>query len=140
MKKIDPKSHEMVLLSFDYIRRNRNKTTEDLPDELLKFWAIPDFSNEKWGKVEDAKMLVFMFVLKLQYKSLKEVEMILNSFRFYQSFYHFQVILAATAYSRKSHIPIKPCKIFDVREYAVPTFEKPGELIREYNRITKQGE
>lgn len=134
---INPEEFDMVMMSFDFIRYNPDITNERLPDILLKFWSIPDFGIESTYKSTDSQALVFMFILRFYFDSSEEVEKALDSFQFSQLFYRFQVILATTAYSRKYHIPIKPFKIFDVKEYILPHLKKPGQLMREYERIIK---
>ena len=135
---VNPEEFDMIMMSFDFIRYNRDITNDCLPDILLKFWSVPDFTINSLYKPQDPQALVFMFVLKLYFDSPKEMEKMLNSFGFSVLFYNFQVVLAATAYSRKSHIPIRPFQIFNVDHYILPALQRPGVLIREYNRITKQ--
>lgn len=134
---ISPEEYDMVMMSFDYIRYNRNITNERLPDLLLKFWSIPDFGVKSTYTTTDSQVLIFMFILKFYFGSSEEIEKALNTFQFSQLFYRFQVILATTAYSRKYHIPIRPFKLFDVKAYILPQLEKPSQLIKEYKRITK---
>lgn len=134
---VSPEEFDMIMMSYDFIRYNRDITNERLPDLLLKFWSIPDFSIETTYKITDSQVLVFMFILNLHFDSLEEIEQLLNSFQFSLLFYRFQIVLAATAYSRKCHIPIQPFKIFDVEEYILPQLEKSGQLMREYERIVK---
>lgn len=136
---VSPEEFDMIMMSFDYIRYNQDITNEQLPDLLLKFWSIPEFRVKTTYKSTDPQVLVFMFILKLYFASSEEIEKVLNTFEFSQLFYRFQVILAATAYSRKYHIPIKPFKIFDIEKYILPRLEKSGQLMKEYERITDYG-
>lgn len=134
---VSPEEFDMVLMSFDFIRYNRNMTNDRLPDLFIKFWSIPDFSIDTTYKSNDSQVLVFMFILDLNFNSHQETEQILNSFQFSLLFYRFQVILATTAYSRANQIPLQPFKIFDVAGYTLPQLDNPGYLLSEYERIIK---
>lgn len=134
---VSPEEYDMIMMSFDFIRYNRDITNDRLPDILLNFWSVPDFTTNARYRVNDAKILVFMYILKLHFEKPEMVEKCLSTYWFAILFYNFQVILAATAYSRKTHIPIKPFRIFDVDEYITPDLQKPSQLMKEYERITK---
>ena len=137
LTKVSPEEYDMIMMSFDFIRYNRDITNDRLPDILLHFWSVPDFTTNARYEVNDARILVFMYILKLHFKKAEMVEKCLSTFWFAVLFYNFQVVLAATAYSRKTHIPIQPFKIFDVDEYISSNLQKPSQLMREYERITK---
>lgn len=134
---ISSEEYDMVMMSFDFIKNHRDITNDCVPDILLDFWLIPDFNVNARYDLDDARILVFMYILRLYVEKTEIVEKCLSTFSFAILFYHFQVILAATAYSRKTHIPIRPVKIFCINEYLLPNLRKPGQLLREYERIAR---
>lgn len=126
---------ELLALSYDFIRLNRNFTNEQIPDFLLQFWAIPNYSKD--SESNDVALLIFRHILDLDSEEKERMEITLGTYRFSQLFHVFQLILATTIYSRKYHLLIEPFYLFRIEEYNVPQLEKPEQLLKEYLRVIK---
>lgn len=134
--KVNPQEYDMLMQSFNFIHSNQDLTNNHIPDDLLDFWLIKDFTTNPDYRATEAQLLVFMYILRIHFRSVKKIETILFKPYFYQLFHYFQVILASTAYSRKYNIPISPFPIFNIAKYKLPDFTKGQELLKYFRIIT----
>lgn len=134
-KSINSSDYKMLMWSFDFIQHHPDITTDQLPDELIRFWTVPDFTTNPHWKPGNAQLLVFMYILRLQECEQTEAELMMNSCRFNRLFFNFQVILAATACCRKNKIQQPPFTIFDIDRYSLPDLTDEEQLLREYRQI-----
>lgn len=118
-----------------FIRANLDLTNDRIPDHLLKFWLLPGFTVNAPYRTRDPQVMIFLYIMDLNSAPDQTFDQILYSSFFGLLFYRFQVVLAATAYSRRSHIPIPPFRIFDYAAYALPNLARPGRLMKEYMGI-----
>lgn len=134
---ITPQEQFMISFSFDYIRHNPDMTNERLPDLLLQFWQVPDFSVFMENRRVRPQYFIMLFIINSEFNSFEKTEQVFQSLQFHLLFYRFQVILAATAWCRKHQLPIKPFPIFDISKYSMPDLNDPDLLMKEYNRIVE---
>lgn len=130
------KKYKMLMWSIDYIKHHSDATTADVPQELMKFWAVPDFTTNPYYEPDYMQQLVFMYVVRLNHPTWNDSNFVLNSYHFSQLFHHFQLILAMTALCRKKRIPLEPFPVFDIRRYAVPDLSDQKELKKQYQFLT----
>lgn len=128
--------HKMLLWSFDFIKHHQDDTTEQIPDELIKFWSIPNFTAESNYNAGNVHIIIFMYILKLHQCPLNKADDFLNTFRFKQLFYNFQVILATTTYCREAGIKVEPFQIFNISRYTLPDLSNRNELLKMYESVT----
>lgn len=128
--------YKMLMWSFDFIKHHKDDTTEQIPDELIKFWSIPDFATKSNYNAEHIRVIIFMYILRLHECSTQKADDFLNTFRFKQLFYNFQVILATTAHCRKANIKIEPFQLFNINQYTLPDLSNKDELLKMYESIT----
>ena len=133
--KATPKKERMFMKSIKFIKENPDIMTHQLPNWLLKYWIIPKFTTTMSYKVNDDQILVFMYILGLNKMSEKKAERFLNSYRFNQLFFSFQIILAATEYSRRAKMRLEPFPVFDIEKYIIPDLNVPAMLVKQYNSI-----
>lgn len=126
----------MILWSFDFIKHHQNDTTELIPDELIKFWSIPDFATKSNYNADHVQLMIFMYILRLHRCTKEEAGDVLNTFRFKQLFYNYQVILATTAHCREANIKIEPFQIFNINRYTLPDLSNRNELLKMYESVT----
>lgn len=133
--KTKPKNERMFMKSIEFIKDNPDITTHKLPDRLLKYWIVPKFTKNMEYKISDDQILIFMYIVGLNKMSEKKVERFLNSYRFNQLFFSFQIILAATEYSRRTNVRLEPFPVFDIEKYIIPDLNVPEMLVKQYNSI-----
>lgn len=136
-RSMNEKDRKMLMKSLEFIRQNPKISANQISDEFLEFWSISDFTINQQYKASEAQIIIFMFILKLHYCSIKEVEDVLNWFYFYQLFYSFQIILATTLHCRKNNIPLLPFPVFDIYNYYVPDLGNMDEMMNQYESITR---
>lgn len=134
--KLTAKEYKMIQWSFDFIQHHIDGTTEDIPDELIKYWSVPQFTNESNYIVDNPQIMVFMFILRLHERPKNNADNFLNTFRFKQLFYNFQVILATTAHCREAGIKVEPFPLFDMNKYILPDLSNKQDLLNMYQSIT----
>lgn len=134
--KLTSKEYKMIQWSFDFIQHHIDGTTEDIPDELIKYWSVPKFTNESNYIADNPQIMVFMFILRLHECPTNNAHSFLNTFRFKQLFYNFQVILATTAYCRGEGIKVEPFPLFDINKYVLPDLSNKQDLLNMYQSIT----
>lgn len=130
-QKIKLSDYKMLRWSMDFIQQNPDLTTDRLPDELIKFWTIQDFTTNPQSLPQDLQLLIFMYILRLVGYDTEEAGLILNSYRFNRLFYGFQV----TAYCRENDIEITPFPIFQIDKYSIPDLRDGEELMRQYEIV-----
>lgn len=138
-KSINSSDYKMLIWSFDFIQHHADVTTDEVPDELIRFWTVPDFTTNPQWKPGNTQLMVFMYALRLQDCERVEAELLMNSYRFNRLFFSFQVVLAATAYYREKGIEQTPFPLFDIGRYAVPDLSDGEQLLREYRNIIDNG-
>lgn len=131
-KRSDSKEYKMLMWSIDYIKHHLDTTTADLPDELIEYWAVPDFTTNPYYQPHYMQQLVFMYIVRLNHPAWDDSNFALSSHHFCQLFHHFQIILAMTALCRKERAPLEPFPIFDIQRYALPDLSDKKELIKQY--------
>lgn len=136
--KFNSTEYKMIMWSFDFIKHHLNDTTEQLPNELIRFWSIPNFTTDSNYDANNMQLMVFMYILRLHKYSKRKADSFMNTFRFKQLFYNFQVILATTAYCRKAKIEVEPFPIFNIEAYKLPDLANKEELLKMYESITKR--
>lgn len=134
------KREQMILMdSLEFIKENPEATTHQIPDSLLKAWLITNFTKEPDKSPSSLQKTIFMYIYQntCPYRRGKVVSF--DTYHFFCSFYSFQIILAATAMSRKYEKELKPMKIFDLGNYNLYHLElsKPESLERLYNIISR---
>lgn len=136
MAKLSSSEYKMLLESIDFIRQNQNISNKDIPDSFIQAWSVKDLYNPQC-KANEVQILLFMYILKLHFQSTEKLEEILNSYHFYQLFYDFQLILAATSYCRLTKTPLNPFPIFDISQYKSPNLKNTEELLEQFQNITR---
>ena len=128
---------ELLVLSYDFIALNRDFTNEQIPYFLLKFWSMPNYTEDV--EANDISLLVFRHILDLDRKARgqEEIKITLGTYRFSQLFHIFQLVLATTVYCCKFHLPIEPFQLFRIEKYNVPQLEGHEQLLQEYLRLIK---
>lgn len=122
---------------MDYITNHPHATTEAVPSNLLKFWSVPHFSVEPKYEDESVQVMVFMFILKLYYGDKEQIGTFLNTVRFNQLFFSFEIIIAATLHCRDVKLKAEPFPIFHLYEYKLPDLQDTEVLLKNYEAITE---
>ncbi|WP_298615227.1 hypothetical protein [uncultured Odoribacter sp.] len=135
-KKLKEGDYKMLMVSMDYIYNNPNILTSDIPNHLLKFWSIPDFTENPKYETNSVQVLIFLYIIRLYGHDNAPLDSILNTIRFSQLFYSFQLILATTLYCRNARLKAEPFPIFHLHEYRLPDLNDSEEMIKIYEIIT----
>ena len=133
--KIDPEKYKMIMESFDFICQNININNPDIPEKLLKFWSVKSFAS--YSRLDDSQTLVFLYILKTHLKSSEKVEKIMYTPYYYQLFYYFQTVIAATLYCRQHNLPITPFPLLNMNAYPLTNAINSQLLLQQYLFITK---
>lgn len=81
--------------------------------------------------------MVFMFILKLYYGDKEQIGTFLNTVRFNQLFFSFEIIIAATLHCRDAKLKAEPFPIFHLYEYKLPDLQDTEVLLKNYEAITE---
>ena len=130
--------YQMLITSMEYIKNNPHTTTESVPSNLLKFWSVPHFTDNPKYEDGSVQVLVFMFILKLYYWEGEPISAFLNTIRFNQLFFSFQIVIATTLYCRDSRLKAEPFPIFHLHEYKILDLQDPEILLNSYEAITER--
>lgn len=137
-KKLKEGDYKMLMVSMEFIYNNPNITTAQIPNHLLRFWAIPDFTEKPKYEMNSVQVMVFLYILRLYKFDDKQLDEYLSTIRFHQLFYSFQIIIATILYSREAKLKAEPFPIFHLDEYKLPDLRDSEEMIRIYETITKK--
>lgn len=137
-KNLTSKEYSMLLMSMDYITNNPNVTTEAIPSNLLKFWSVPHFIDKPRYEDGSVPIMVFMFILRLYHWDKEQISAFLNTVRFNQLFFSFQIIIAATLHCRDIKLKAEPFPIFHLHEYKLPDLQDSDILLKSYEAITER--
>lgn len=136
-RNLTPTEYQMLITSMDYIKNHPHITTETVPSNLLKFWSIPHFTDKP--KYEDCsvQVMVFMFILRCHHWEKEQISAFLNTVRFNQLFFSFQIIVATTLHCRNAKLKAEPFPIFHLHEYKTPDLQDSEILLDSYEAITE---
>ncbi|MEG2335950.1 hypothetical protein [Chryseobacterium sp.] len=137
-KNLTPTEHKMLMMSMEYIANHPHVTTEAVPSNLLKFWSVPHFTDKPKYEDSSVQVLVFMFILRSYYWEGEEISAFLNTFRFNQLFFSFQIVIAATLHCRDAKLKAEPFPIFHIPEYKTPDLQDTEVLLSSYEAITER--
>lgn len=135
-KKLPPTEYQMLITSMDYITNHPHATTEAVPSNLLKFWSVPHFIDKPKYEDGSVQVMVFMFILRLYHWDNEQISAFLNTVRFNQLFFSFQIIIAATLHCRDAKLRAEPFPIFHLYEYKQPDLQDTEALLNSYEAIT----
>lgn len=131
---------EVALLqeSIDFMLANPNATNEDIPDKLLKSWAIEGFRSNPNAIPNSLQQTFFVHIYHEIILNKSGLFTNYDTYRYYSLFFSFQIILAATIYSRKYHEPLRSVKIFDLKSYRVFSYSLVNKknLLKSYDYLT----
>lgn len=135
-RNLSPTEYQMLMTSMDYITNHPHATTEAVPSNLLKFWSVPHFID--CPKFEDGsvQMMVFMFILRLYHRDNEQISTFLNTVRFNQLFFSFQIIIAATLHCKDAKLKAEPFPILHLYEYKLSDLQDSEVLLNSYEVIT----
>lgn len=134
--KKSPSEKNMLLWSMEYIIQNPTITTDLIPNDLLRFWAIPDFNYKSRFQPNELQVLVFLYTLRHLHPDGKDTESLIETVYFCQLFFSFQVVISTTLICRKNRLRTEPFPIFKLDEYKLPGIQEKEELLNTYEMIT----
>lgn len=137
-KNLTPTEYQMLMTSMDYITSHPHATTEAVPSNLLKFWSVPHFIDKPKYEDGSVQVVVFMFILRLYYWDKEQINAFLNTVRFSQLFFSFQIIIAAILHCRNAKLRVEPFPIFHLYEYRLPDLQDSEKLLNIYKIITER--
>lgn len=137
-KNLTPIEYKMLITSMEYITNHPHITTESVPSNLLKFWSVPHFTDKPKYEDGSIQVLVFMFILRSYYWEGEEISAFLNTVRFNQLFFSFQIVLATTLHCRDAKLKAEPFPIFHLHEYKTPDLQDSEVLLSSYEAITQR--
>lgn len=135
-KRMSENDYQMLIMSMDFIYHNQNIANIHVPNHLLRFWAIPNFTEKPKYEMNSVQVMVFLYILRLYKFDENQVDEFLNTVRFSQLFFSFQIIIATTLYCREAKLKAEPFPIFHLDEYKLPDLKDTEEMIRIYEVIT----
>ena len=74
--KVNSQEYNMLMQSFNFIYSNQDLTNNYIPEDLLDFWLIKDFTTNPNYRATEAQLLVFMYILKIHFQSVEKIETI----------------------------------------------------------------
>lgn len=137
-KRMSESDYRMLMGSMEFIYHNQNIANTQVPNHLLKFWAIPNFTENPRYEMNSVQVMVFLYILRLYKFDEKQLDEFLNTVRFSQLFFSFQIIIATTLYCREAKLKAEPFPIFHLDEYKLPDLQDTEEMIRIYETITEK--
>lgn len=135
-KRMSEGDYQMLMMSMDFIYHNQNIPNTQIPNHLLRFWAIPNFTEKPKYEMKSVQIMVFLYILRLYKFDDKQLDEYLNTIQFSQLFFSFQIVIAATLYCREAKLKAEPFPIFHLHEYKLPDLKDTEEMIRIYEVIT----
>lgn len=130
--------YKMLIISMDYITNHPHVTTEAIPSNLLKFWSVTHFTDNPRYEDDSVQVMVFMFILRLYHWENEQISAFLNTVRFNQLFFSFQIIIVATLHCRNAKLKTEPFPIFHLHEYKTPDLQDSEVLLNCYETITNR--
>ena len=121
---------------MEYIIQNPTITADLIPDDLLRFWAIPDFNYNSCFQPNKIQVLVFIYILRHLHPDGQDTKTLIDTVYFNQLFFNFQVIISATLFCRKNGLKAEPFPIFKLDEYQLPDIREKEKLLNTYEMIT----
>lgn len=135
-RNLPPTEYKMLMTSMDYITNHPHATTEAVPSNLFKFWSVPHFTDNPKYEDGSVQVMVFMFILRLYHWDKEQISAFLNTVRFNQLFFSFQIIIAATLHCRDAKLKAEPFPVYHLYEYKLSDLQDSEVLLNSYEAIT----
>lgn len=106
-------NEKLLKESLDFINKNPNCLSNQVPQYLIKYWTTDNFKNEDLKATQ--QWSVFMHIL--MFKKEPSVEFSIEIDEFEMLRFHWQAMLFAISKNNQTGLTIKPFKIFDIENW-----------------------